>query len=202
MIVKCTYCNKTYKIKPVHARMYREHFCSKEHNILWMKANAFHKNCMICGKTFYCQPSQIKLRNRKTCSVGCRGKLQSIKAGENRIKNGFTKHQIDRCIRHSKETEEWRKAVFARDDYTCQMCFIKGGCLEADHIKPFAYFPELRFVLKNGRTLCRQCHDTTKMSAKAMRITYADQISRTSQVSKDLIDYYTRKLDALPMSPV
>lgn len=53
---------------------------------------------------------------------------------------------------------KWRKAVFERDNYTCQECGIKGGKLCADHIKPYALFPDLRWILENGQTLCRKCH--------------------------------------------
>ena len=65
-------------------------------------------------------------------------------------------------IRKSREYKDWRIAVFERDNYTCVWCGDgRGGNLEADHIKPFAFFPSLRFDIDNGRTLCRICHTKT-----------------------------------------
>ena len=72
---------------------------------------------------------------------------------------GKTKEGI--IIRYSRKSKEWRMAILKRDDYTCQGCGERGGTLEVDHIKPFAYFPELRFEMSNGRTLCRECHKKT-----------------------------------------
>jgi hypothetical protein len=70
--------------------------------------------------------------------------------------------EAHRYIRTSSAYVRWREAVFARDNYTCVECGDdRGGNLEADHIKPFAYFPELRFDVSNGRTLCRACHKET-----------------------------------------
>jgi len=72
-----------------------------------------------------------------------------------------------KIIRKSPEYIAWRKSVFARDSYTCQLCGLKPGNgkrvdLQADHIKPFAYFPALRFDINNGRTLCVTCHKGTE----------------------------------------
>lgn len=90
---------------------------------------------------------------------------ESRKGSNNPLwKGGIT--PIHLMIRTSKEYKLWREAVFARDNWTCVWCGArcsKGNTvvLHADHIKPFAYFPELRLAIDNGRTLCAPCHRTT-----------------------------------------
>ena len=74
---------------------------------------------------------------------------------------------VNELIRKSCEYKLWRKKVFERDDYQC----IWGGKnhgsqLNADHIKSFADYPELRFIVENGRTLCKPCHLTTEPYGK------------------------------------
>lgn len=68
---------------------------------------------------------------------------------------------IYETIRHSMEYREWRRKVYERDNYTCIECNKRGGKLNADHIQPFSIFPELRFEISNGRTLCVPCHRKT-----------------------------------------
>jgi hypothetical protein len=74
-------------------------------------------------------------------------------------KGGIT--PINLAIRASMEYKLWRRAVFARDKWTCIWCGQVRGNIEADHIKPFAFYPELRFAIDNGRTLCHNCHMST-----------------------------------------
>ena len=55
----------------------------------------------------------------------------------------------------------WRESVYERDNYICQNCFNRGGYIEAHHIKGWTHFPELRYELDNGLTLCKKCHKLT-----------------------------------------
>jgi len=75
-------------------------------------------------------------------------------------KGGVTKetHLIRNCF----EYKLWRKSVFERDRWTCVWCGYIGKDIHADHIKPFASYPEFRFAIDNGRTLRIPCHKTTQ----------------------------------------
>jgi len=61
----------------------------------------------------------------------------------------------------SAEGMKWRRQVFERDNYTCKECGQRGRQLNAHHIFSYKYFPELRFELDNGITLCVLCHSKT-----------------------------------------
>ena len=69
-------------------------------------------------------------------------------------------------FRERVELKEWRKQVFERDNYTCQMCHnrtSKGNqvILNAHHIKRVKDYPLLAFIVSNGITLCKDCHFKT-----------------------------------------
>lgn len=51
----------------------------------------------------------------------------------------------------------WSRAVLARDGYRCADCGA-SGTLNAHHIKPWAQYPDERYVLSNGVALCIPCH--------------------------------------------
>lgn len=53
---------------------------------------------------------------------------------------------------------DWRKAVFERDNYTCQHCQQRGQALQAHHIRSWSKFPDLHYEVVNGLTLCKSCH--------------------------------------------
>ncbi len=78
-------------------------------------------------------------------------------------KSHFWKGGVSRAYKtgyYSIEYKQWRKSVFERDGYACRVCGAMGY-ITAHHIKSFAHFPDLRFELTNGITLCEPCHSET-----------------------------------------
>lgn len=104
---------------------------------------------------------------KRSVSKETREKLSRLKKGKKRPELSGKNHPNWRGgitpenskIRNSIEAKLWREAVFKRDNYTCIWCGdTKGGNLEADHIQKWSEYPELRFAVDNGRTLCSDCH--------------------------------------------
>lgn len=82
-------------------------------------------------------------------------------------KGGIT--PINKIIRASAEFKNWRKAVFERDYWTCQICGKKKEItINAHHIKSFGDYPELRFKVDNGITYCEDCHKNSGFHKKLL----------------------------------
>lgn len=116
-----------------------------------------------------------KMKGKPSFTKGKTWKIKHRKyspktVGENNPnwKGGIT--PLHTKISNSPEYKEWRLVVYRRDNWTCVFCGVKctGAkanrgevIIHADHIKPFAEHPELRFDIDNGRTLCDKCHRKT-----------------------------------------
>lgn len=110
------------------------------------------KNCSDCGVT----SKYILLQDRcKLCLIKYRFQT---KENHPRWKGGVSRAY--KTGYYSVEYKNWRKSIFERDNYMCRVC-SSSGYITAHHIKSFAHFPELRFELSNGITLCEECHKLT-----------------------------------------
>lgn len=54
---------------------------------------------------------------------------------------------------------EWRNQVYRRDSFTCRVCGKTKVYIEAHHICKKSKYPALAYVVSNGITLCKNCHD-------------------------------------------
>lgn len=134
---------------------------------IWTKVGIESKKCVICNELFFRRNvwSPRYWSIRKYCTKDCAFSNRKKEFAPN-WKGGLT--PANEAVRNSGEYKLWRKSIFERDNYTCQFCGIKTKkglgrtvVLHADHIKPFSLFPEFRFDMNNGRTLCVDCHKAT-----------------------------------------
>lgn len=59
--------------------------------------------------------------------------------------------------RKTTNYRQWRAEVISRDDRTCQFCASRKN-LTAHHIVAASVNADLRYEVRNGITLCRNCH--------------------------------------------
>ena len=79
--------------------------------------------------------------------------------GELNHKWNFNKTNEERMSdRKYREYNDWKKNVFTRDDYTCQICKKRGGNLNAHHLDGYDNNHDKRLLIDNGITLCEPCH--------------------------------------------
>lgn len=182
IITTCKHCG-TQKETSSRARKFCSHQCFTQN-----RRSTLTKVCLNCGETFAARGPSGKSNPYKVyCDNSCAQQHRPRKRGyklssEHRRKiseaqrgpkghnwQGGIYPEKD-AVRRRAEYKEWRRRVFERDDYTCQLCDKRGGQLNADHVKSFANHPELRTKLSNGRTLCVECHKKTPTYAKPARL--------------------------------
>jgi endogenous inhibitor of DNA gyrase (YacG/DUF329 family) len=171
---KCIVCGKlSYRKKLSEAKRKNWKFCSRSCHTRYcnyLRRNpAKKKYCFYCKKSFKARTKrELKYR---FCSQKCsvlflnqteeqrkRVSLRSSGQNSNFWKGGITSTNV--LIRNSVKYSRWRAEVFEIDNYTCWICNQWGGILRAHHLKRFSGYPELRFEISNGLTLCDFCHRT------------------------------------------
>lgn len=93
----------------------------------------------------------------------------------------------DERARHSARFTRWRMSVFRRDRFRCQVCGQQGGTLNPHHIRMWARYPKLRFVVDNGITLCVRCHEKTFGHEEEMASRFEKIIKRKKNAGKQRI---------------
>ena len=133
------------------------------------KGGKIAKICVQCNKEYYTNKARV---NSKFCSQECCGiwKHENLKGEKiyNYIKDR-TKLKDDHRDRGGQLHRNWSNLVKERDKYTCKInnkdCF---GKLEAHHILGWTKFPELKYSINNGITLCHFHHPRKRSEEKRL----------------------------------
>jgi hypothetical protein len=128
-------------------------------NCGYSKGNPIFKKCLICRKEFRTYNAKLKEGKGKFCSKKCyfenvRREGRPKSRGEN---NHNWRGGASLGTHGGWRYKKWKKEIYERDNYTCQACGKKDK-LETHHLRSWVKYPELRYELSNGTTLCEKCH--------------------------------------------
>ncbi len=85
------------------------------------------------------------------------------------IKPPFTQKSEFHEQRNSAEYKKWRNNVWIRDGFKCKIANDScSGRIEAHHILGWRDYPELRYVINNGITLCFHHHPRKRSEEKRL----------------------------------
>lgn len=79
---------------------------------------------------------------------------------------------------HDPLVKQWRKQVKDRDGWRCRITDVNcDGKLEVHHILRWSDFPELRYQVNNGITLCHAHHPRKRAEEKRLIPTFQELVS-------------------------
>lgn len=145
------------------------------------------KQCVTCGNDF--KIHKCDAPKRISCSMKCRPKtiawnkgLIGYKAGDLHYK---WKSDRDSLLKYKGSEERrspayknWRKQVWLRDNFKCKIANPDCcGRLEVHHILSWHEYPELRYKINNGITLCHAHHPRKRAEEKRLVPTFQELVS-------------------------
>lgn len=152
------YDSGTFEVGHKQSNTGRTHFIKGQKPWNFGKDNL--PNCLDCNK-------KLSNYDSKRCKKHMGGQNHYLWKGTT---------PLNKWIRNRVEYQQWRTKIFQRDNYTCQLCFKKGGRLEVDHYpKTFSQLLEENNInsladalncealwnVEKNRTLCEICHKAT-----------------------------------------
>ena len=144
---KCIICGKIFKGSKYNANKYCSRDCYNKDHMIKNK----ERKCPKCGKIFIAKTSEDKY-----CSWECYNQDRHMPKGKDHWnwKGGIS---ILDDNRDSNDYKLWRQKIYERDNFKCVKCGSKEK-INAHHILAWKYYPDLRYNIDNGITLCEKCH--------------------------------------------
>ena len=166
---KCEICGEAM-FQHVYKGEKKERYCSHPCMPVWNKNRKYseeeRRRLDLSGLRF----GYAWNKGKKGISEETRRKTSLVHTGKLNEKasnwQGGKTEELERD-RFRKPYKRWQRKVFSRDNFTCQGCGTKNKMLHAHHVQSFYSYPELRFDINNGITLCLNCHAKKPKSRSA-----------------------------------
>lgn len=158
--VNCLTCGKEFHPFPADIKRGKAKFCSIECKNKSLIKPKLELVCDGCGKTFLRLRYKLNGMDKHYCSQKCfrtNACVFSKMVGKNHPhwKGGHGREGR----KYDARLKRWRTKILNRDK-KCKYCGSTVR-LEADHLWSFSIWPELKYKMWNGQTLCRKCHKAT-----------------------------------------
>lgn len=169
----CCKCEECGKQLPNGSHRFCSRECSGKHN--YRESEAV-KQAIKKGQN---DPKRIDAVRQMAKSQ--KGKPRPNQRGENNPnwKGGYRNHRQTEMGR--VEYKIWRATIFKRDKHKCILCGNNLD-LQANHIKTWKKYPELRYDIYNGVTLCRECHKSIYGIEHQFVDRFTDYVSKKDKV--------------------
>lgn len=156
IVLTCKICTKQFKV--LKDRLSAKYCSNPCHYVA--------KSLSMKGKRPFSREIILEVNRRKkgVPNLKNRGERPSVSGSKHWNWQGgiSTLNKKEREIAwYTNRYTTWRKSVYRRDNYTCQDCGVQKTVLHAHHIKSWKDYPEYRYELDNGVTLCQNCHINT-----------------------------------------
>lgn len=155
-------------------------FCKSEeqskrqrHDIEFIKQYFEENDCILISKEYKNNRYKLEYICNKHRDIG----IQTTTYHDFRLSKGCSKCAIEKRsgenhpfynpnlspkerlrIRNDYGYNEWRKNVYIRDNWTCQICGLHNGKINAHHLYGYTENPDKRTDINNGVCLCPDCH--------------------------------------------
>lgn len=195
----CPICLLDFNFKN-SKKKYCSKICKNKSDYIRQSTIFIQLNCVACKKVFSVHQSH---KRQKYCSQKCyksipKSKKYREKMRDLALKNGNIPPHVkgemhyrwiedrkrlkdDHRERGGQLMREWSKMVKSRDKWKCRLSNNNCcGKIESHHILGWKAFPELRYDINNGITLCHYHHPRKRAEEKRLS-PYFQEIIRTQK---------------------
>lgn len=155
----CDYCDKI--IEKRRSEIGNHNFCSKKCEGKWISKNLKGDKSPSFGRKHTKEEIEKQSKSIKKAYENKRWNKQAYNLIDGKPIQDFISTMVNNYNITLEDYDNWRKTIYKRDNYTCQICGKNHCMIHAHHIIPKRDNKDLMLDIDNGITLCKSCHEKT-----------------------------------------